>query len=120
MNFGSIISSFAHRAHARSSILTPLLWLCGISLPTCFVAAAYIPSFDTLLILTPISLIGVTVVIYIIWACVDPDRLQSEEFLNRQTELQLMQNMETPITIEGKNLTVNPNQLPSPSDGGTQ
>lgn len=109
MGFENIISSFANKIYARSSVLTPLLWLCGISVPTFLIAAAYIPLFATTLIATPICLIGITVIVYIAWAVTDPNRLQSEEFLNRQTELQLMQNMDTPPIIDGASLIVNPN-----------
>jgi hypothetical protein len=90
-----------------SSVINPLLWLSATVTPMALLAAvisAYLIP-DSALPLVCLSLACmppvVGVVAYGYWGVRDPDRLQSEEFQLKQTELLMVQkNSETPVLIE--------------------
>jgi hypothetical protein len=74
-----------------TTAVNPLLWLTGITLPLCLGAAVFIPdrAFRFVLIAVPALAMVAAIVAYFILLFRDPDRLQSEEYQIRQTELRM-------------------------------
>jgi hypothetical protein len=72
--------------------LNPLLWLTGLTLPTCVVATVAISDQIVRLVLLGLAAFSiiVTIVAYFILLFRDPDRLQSEEYRIRQRALQIL------------------------------
>jgi hypothetical protein len=74
-----------------SGVLTPLLWLCGLSMPLSGVLAAVTSGalqilFATCFVVVPLITIGA----YFIWLFRDPNRLQSEDYQYNLTRLRLL------------------------------
>jgi hypothetical protein len=90
-----------------SSVVNPLLWLAATVTPTALVASvltAWLTSSDLLpvmfgvLAFLPPLMAGFA---YAFWSIRDPDRLQSEEFQLKQTELLMVQKHSgTPISVD--------------------
>lgn len=82
------------------NILSPLLWLCAICIPTGTVGLVFADSnletllFSILLLLTLFSAVGA----YIFFAITDPRRLHSEEYLIKSEQIQLMSKKEGVIS----------------------
>jgi hypothetical protein len=74
------------------SVVNPLLWLVGLTMPFSVLAAVFVDG--QLLKLTFLGFAGIsigsTLVAYFIFMFRDPDRLQSEEYQLRQRELRMI------------------------------
>ena len=74
------------------SVVNPLLWLVGLTMPFSVLAAVFVDG--RLLKLTFLGFAGIsigsTLVAYFIFMFRDPDRLQSEEYQLRQRELRMI------------------------------
>ena len=74
------------------SVVNPLLWLVGLTMPFSVLAAVFVDG--QLLKLTFLGFAGIsivsTLVAYFIFVFRDPDRLQSEEYQLRQRELRMI------------------------------
>lgn len=76
------------------NVLNPLLWLCAVSAPACLFFAWLIGSGTIIgVVLTTVAVLPILVAMamYVWFALHDPDRLQSEEFVLRQQEIELRQ-----------------------------
>lgn len=113
MKLEDAIRSFTSRAgvvRVRNA-LNPLLWLCGLVTPTCWIAAYFFrddPVLKYLLFgLGALSILS-ALVAYFVLMFRDPDRLQSEEFILRQQELLIIsrsrEGLPQPIEAEGREL----------------
>lgn len=75
-----------------STALNPILWLTAVVTPTSFFAA-WLSGFETTIAACLVGLGAIPVLVavatYIWFALRDPDRLQSEEHLERQQELMI-------------------------------
>jgi undecaprenyl pyrophosphate phosphatase UppP len=82
------------------NILSPLLWLCAICIPTGMLGLIFADNiikttlFSFLLLLPLFSAVGG----YIYFALTDPRRLHSEEYLIKSEQIQLMSKKEGVIT----------------------
>lgn len=98
------------------NVINPLLWLCGVSTPTCL-AGAY-AFHDQIALAAPILAVGLasplaTLAAYAYLLFRDPDRLHSEEFLIAQQVL---------LTRKGVGLGLPPDRVaklsnPEPFEG---
>ncbi len=91
--FGNLAQMAAQRLHVKSA-LNPILWLCGIASPVCFVFAYLfydVKNILYLLIIAGISPIAVACIAYLGFAIFKPDKLQSEDYQIRSKTLQLIQ-----------------------------
>jgi len=75
-----------------TTAVNPLLWLTGITLPLCLGAAIFVPDrgFRFALVAVPAVAIVAVIVAYFLLLFRDPDRLQSEEYQIRQSELKML------------------------------
>ena len=97
MNLFDILKNFVSRAsvvHVRSNALTSHLWLLAILLPSLLVSGIFAGP-DTFLTYSLIVMVGFSVlalfVAYFFFMIKDPDRLQSERFMIKQRELNILE-----------------------------
>ncbi|MEK9509443.1 hypothetical protein WI460_14700 [Gemmatimonadota bacterium Y43] len=85
--------SEASRGLQVKSVLNPLLWLSGIVLPICLIAASQFPEPGIRLALVVSGLVppGLTCLGFVYFAIRNPDKLQSEDFQIRVQTLQMRQ-----------------------------
>lgn len=114
----------AHDASARlqvRSALNPLLWLCGIVSPLCFVFALYFSgAIQIILVVAGIAPIGFACFSATYFTIVNPAKLQSEDYQLRRQALELIQQKGSrfPIDAGSVEAIANP-QLPAlPEHGG--
>lgn len=99
------ITESTHRAAFKlnvKSALNPVLWLCAIVLPVCFLFAWVFKDISiirTLLIIVGIAPVVVACFAYIGFAIFCPDKLQSEDYQLRHETLQLIQQKSGRISI---------------------
>ena len=81
------------------NVLNPILWLCAVTTPSCFLFA-YILGSDAILRYALAGLgslpVGVGLFSYIYFMLRAPNRLQSEEFVLRQQELTIIERKQAP------------------------
>ncbi len=107
----------------RSNVLAPMLWLCAASVLLCLLAWA----FRDVAWIRDDAVKGVflcflaALMWYAYFALRDPDRLQSESYLLRRQELQMIQGQEAPLVISTENTpaSANPSLPPPENAGGT-
>jgi hypothetical protein len=111
MNMFSRISEFTELATKRlrvRSALNPILWLCAIAMPICFIAAyAFrgLPGISaTLICLGGLPLV-VACLAFVGFAIFKPDKLQSEEYQIKHESLQLIQQKAGRLTVSRTSLT---------------
>ena len=102
--------------YPRKNILTPLLWLNGITFPIS--AAAFMYSWQQGIVLLTISTIPLAVSLwyYRHWARTDPDRLQTEDYRIQKEYVARIVNY-----VDGKEIVLDPSKtrLTSSPVGGT-
>lgn len=105
------ISEFADSATKRlrvRSALNPMLWLCAIAMPVCFIGAYAFREIPTLCVAF-IVLGGLPLVVaclaFIGFAIFKPEKLQSEEYQIKHESLQLIQQKAGRITMAPTSLT---------------
>lgn len=105
-----ILKNFISRAgvvHARSTALNSLLWLLAILLPS-LLGSGIFTGPDTVLTYSLIGLVGFSVfalfVAYFYFMIKNPDRLQTETFMIKQRELNIIEMKGAdPIRINHRN-----------------
>ena len=112
-----------HSAEAviSTSILNPLLWLCGIGVPLVFGSAHFLrgPLRVVAIVLGLIPFL-LTTCAYCYWTVVAPDRLQSEEYRLQAQALEIWQAKNTPPVIEGQSdASYIPSEMPPLAEGGS-
>lgn len=112
--------SDASRGLQVKSVLNPLLWLSGIVLPVCLVAATQFdePGLRLALVISGLTPPGLTCLGFIYFAISNPDKLQSEDFQIRVQTLQMRQMAEGRGAVEVQEPIANPvaGALPKPRD----
>lgn len=91
--FGQLAQSAAQKLRVRSA-LNPILWLCGIATPICFVGAYIFRDYShifQLLIYSGPAPIVVACVGFVYFAIFRPEKLQSEDYQLRHESLQIIQ-----------------------------
>ncbi|MEY2880989.1 MAG: hypothetical protein RLZZ15_3369 [Verrucomicrobiota bacterium] len=100
----------------QTSALNPCLWLCGIMIPGCLVAAHYavgaIQVAVIVLTFLPVVLFGFGFIYLLVKA---PDKLRSEDFEIRKQALELIEEKGGSISILGTSVEAiaNPDRSPS-------
>lgn len=116
--------SEASRGLQVKSVLNPLLWLSGIVLPICLIAATQFPEpgIRLTLVISGLAPPGLTCLGFIYFAIRSPDKLQSEDFQIRIQTLQMRQMAEGggAVEIVAGEPIANPalGALPKPEDEG--
>lgn len=116
--FGNLAQIAAQKLHVKSA-LNPILWLCGIATPICFIFAYLF--YDTkdikyLLIGAGILPIVIACLAYVGFAIFNSDKLQSEDFQLRSKSLQLIERKSGKITLPPTHLELITNPLSNRSN----
>ncbi|QYK48440.1 MAG: hypothetical protein KF838_00970 [Phycisphaeraceae bacterium] len=86
-----LASSAVGRIRVKSA-LNPLLVLCAIGMPTCLISAGLLDaSLAKYLVFAAISMPLLTVLCFVYFMLVDPDKLQSEDYQIRKAALELIE-----------------------------
>lgn len=127
-NLYARLSTVAHEAVTRLNVrsaLNPVLWLCGIIVPTSIIAALLSSgAAQFALIALAAAPVLVFAVGYVYFMLNDPDKLQSESYQLRKQALELIEEKGSRIPIEMTSVEIisNPDlpQLPPPPQGNVQ
>ena len=110
MSLDELIRSATSRAGVVRvrNVLNPILWLCAVTTPCCFLLP-YILGSDAVLRYALASLgslpVGVGLFSYVYFLLRAPNRLQSEEFVLRQQELTIIERKQAPPISLNMDLT---------------
>lgn len=89
------------------SVLNPILWLCGITTPICFIAAYFFN--DNSLIQNSLILVGSLPIVvgcfsFVYFSFKDPNKLQSEDYQLKHETLKIIQTKSISVEVDAISL----------------